>query len=101
MRPELTETIYRAAAIKVQVVSPETSAKGTYAYPQFWPTPWGHGLDRPHASACPMPGGGLGMVAALTLSERLAGWTRPRPSGPPAYWRLWPLTIPAGLNPEP
>ena len=70
---ELTETIYRAAAIKVQVVSQDEREGDLRRILNFGHT-LGHGLEQ--ASRFRLAHGravAWGMVAALTLSERLAG----------------------------
>jgi 3-dehydroquinate synthase len=70
---ELTETIYRAAAIKVQVVSQDERESDLRRILNFGHT-LGHGLEQ--ASRFRLSHGravAWGMVAALTLSERLAG----------------------------
>ena len=70
---ELTETIYRAAAIKAQVVSRDEREGDLRRILNFGHT-LGHGLEQ--ASRFRLPHGravAWGMVAALTLSERLAG----------------------------
>jgi 3-dehydroquinate synthase len=70
---ELTETIYRAAAIKAQVVSQDERESDTRRILNFGHT-LGHGLEQ--ASRFRLPHGravAWGMVAALSLSERLAG----------------------------
>ena len=69
----MTETIYRAAAIKVQVVSQDERESDLRRILNFGHT-LGHGLEQ--ASRFRLPHGravAWGMVAALTLSERLAG----------------------------
>lgn len=69
---ELTETIYRAAAIKAQVVSQDEREGDLRRILNFGHT-LGHGLEQ--ASRFRLPHGGAvawGMVAALTLSEHLA-----------------------------
>jgi 3-dehydroquinate synthase len=70
---ELTETIYRAAAIKARVVSRDEREGDLRRILNFGHT-LGHGLEQ--ASRFRLPHGravAWGMVAALTLSERLAG----------------------------
>ena len=70
---ELTEIIYRAAAIKAQVVSQDERESDLRRILNFGHT-LGHGLEQ--ASRFRLPHGravAWGMVAALTLSERLAG----------------------------
>jgi 3-dehydroquinate synthase len=70
---ELTETICRAAAIKAQVVAQDEREGGLRRILNFGHT-LGHGLEQ--ASHFRLPHGravAWGMVAALTLSERLAG----------------------------
>jgi 3-dehydroquinate synthase len=70
---ELTETIYRAAAIKAQVVSQDEREGDLRRILNFGHT-LGHGLEQ--ASRFRLAHGravAWGMVAALTLSERLAG----------------------------
>jgi len=70
---ELTDTIYRAAAIKAQVVSQDERESDFRRILNFGHT-LGHGLEQ--ASRFRLPHGravAWGMVAALTLSERLAG----------------------------
>ncbi|MGO9580649.1 MAG: 3-dehydroquinate synthase [Desulfobaccales bacterium] len=70
---ELTDIIYRAAAIKAQVVSQDERESDTRRILNFGHT-LGHGLEQ--ASRFRLPHGravAWGMVAALTLSERLAG----------------------------
>jgi 3-dehydroquinate synthase len=70
---ELTDTIYRAAAIKAQVVSRDEREGDLRRILNFGHT-LGHGLEQ--ASRFRLPHGravAWGMVAALTLSERLAG----------------------------
>ena len=70
---ELTDTIYRAAAIKAQVVSQDERESDLRRILNFGHT-LGHGLEQ--ASRFRLPHGravAWGMVAALTLSERLAG----------------------------
>jgi 3-dehydroquinate synthase len=70
---ELTETIYQAAAIKAQVVSADEREGGLRRILNFGHT-LGHGLEQ--ASHFRLPHGravAWGMVAALTLSERLTG----------------------------
>ncbi|MGO8668720.1 MAG: 3-dehydroquinate synthase [Desulfobaccales bacterium] len=70
---ELTDIIYRAAAIKAQVVSQDERESDTRRILNFGHT-LGHGLEQ--ASRFKLPHGravAWGMVAALTLSERLAG----------------------------
>jgi 3-dehydroquinate synthase len=70
---ELTETIYRAAAIKAQVVAQDEREGGLRRILNFGHT-LGHGLEQaarfrlPHGRAV-----AWGMVAALSLSEPLAG----------------------------
>jgi 3-dehydroquinate synthase len=69
---ELTETIYRAAAIKAQVVSQDEREGDLRRILNFGHT-LGHGLEQ--ASHFRLPHGravAWGMVAALTLSESLA-----------------------------
>ena len=69
----LTGTIYRAAAIKAQVVSQDEREGDLRRILNFGHT-LGHGLEQ--ASRFRLPHGravAWGMVAALTLSERLAG----------------------------
>ena len=69
----LTETIFRAAAIKAQVVSRDEREGDLRRILNFGHT-LGHGLEQ--ASRFRLPHGrgvAWGMVAALTLSERLAG----------------------------
>ncbi len=69
----LTRTIYRAAAIKAQVVSQDERESDLRRILNFGHT-LGHGLEQ--ASRFRLPHGravAWGMVAALTLSERLAG----------------------------
>jgi 3-dehydroquinate synthase len=70
---ELTETIYRAAAIKAQVVAADEREGDLRRILNFGHT-LGHGLEQ--ASGFRLPHGravAWGMVAALTLSERLTG----------------------------
>jgi 3-dehydroquinate synthase len=70
---ELTETICRAAAIKAQVVAADEREGDLRRILNFGHT-LGHGLEQ--ASRYRLPHGravAWGMVAALTLSERLAG----------------------------
>ena len=70
---ELTEIIYRAAAIKAEVVSQDERESDLRRILNFGHT-LGHGLEQ--ASRFRLPHGravAWGMVAALTLSERLAG----------------------------
>ena len=70
---ELTETIYRAAAIKAQVVSQDERESDLRRILNFGHT-LGHGLEQ--ASRFRLPHGravAWGMVAALSLSERLTG----------------------------
>jgi 3-dehydroquinate synthase len=70
---ELTDVIYRAAAIKAQVVSQDEQESDLRRILNFGHT-LGHGLEQ--ASRFRLPHGravAWGMVAALTLSERLAG----------------------------
>jgi 3-dehydroquinate synthase len=70
---ELADTIYRAAAIKAQVVSRDEREGDLRRILNFGHT-LGHGLEQ--ASRFRLPHGravAWGMVAALTLSERLAG----------------------------
>jgi len=69
---ELTEIIYRAAVIKAQVVSQDERESDLRRILNFGHT-LGHGLEQ--ASRFRLPHGravAWGMVAALTLSERLA-----------------------------
>ncbi|MHB9073217.1 MAG: 3-dehydroquinate synthase [Desulfobaccales bacterium] len=69
----LTETIYRAAAIKAQVVSQDEREGDLRRILNFGHT-LGHGLEQ--ASRFRLPHGravAWGMLAALTLSEQLAG----------------------------
>jgi 3-dehydroquinate synthase len=69
----LTETIYRAAAIKAQVVSQDEREENLRRILNFGHT-LGHGLEQ--ASRFRLPHGravAWGMVAALTLSEHLEG----------------------------
>jgi 3-dehydroquinate synthase len=70
---ELTETIYRGAAIKAQVVAADEREGDLRRILNFGHT-LGHGLEQ--ASRYRLPHGravAWGMVAALTLSEQLAG----------------------------
>jgi 3-dehydroquinate synthase len=70
---ELTATIYRAAAIKAQVVSADEREGDLRRILNFGHT-LGHGLEQ--ASHFRLPHGravAWGMIAALTLSERLTG----------------------------
>lgn len=69
----LTDIIYRAAAIKAQVVARDEREEGLRRILNFGHT-LGHGLEQ--ASRYRLPHGravAAGMVAALTLSEKLAG----------------------------
>ena len=71
--PALTETIYRAAAIKAQVVSQDEREGDLRRILNFGHT-LGHGLEQ--ASRFRLPHGravAWGMMAALTLSEHLTG----------------------------
>jgi 3-dehydroquinate synthase len=73
---ELTETIYRAAAIKARVVSQDEREGDLRRILNFGHT-LGHGLEQ--ASHYRLPHGravAWGMVAALTLSEHLTGLNR-------------------------
>jgi 3-dehydroquinate synthase len=73
---ELTETIYRAAAIKAKVVVQDEREGDLRRILNFGHT-LGHGLEQ--ASRFRLPHGravAWGMVAALTLSERLSGLDR-------------------------
>ena len=70
---ELTEIIYRAAAIKAEVVAQDEREGGLRRILNFGHT-LGHGLEQ--ASHFKLPHGravAWGMLAALSLSERLAG----------------------------
>ncbi|HZE21988.1 MAG TPA: 3-dehydroquinate synthase, partial [Desulfobaccales bacterium] len=70
---ELSETIYRAASIKAQVVAADERERDLRRILNFGHT-LGHGLEQ--ASRYRLPHGravAWGMVAALTLSELLAG----------------------------
>ncbi len=70
---QLTETIYRAAAIKAQVVSQDEREGDLRRILNFGHT-LGHGLEQ--ASRFRLPHGravAWGMLAALTLSEHLSG----------------------------
>jgi len=72
-REELTEIIYRAAAIKAQVVAADERESGLRRILNFGHT-LGHALEQ--ASRFKLPHGqavAFGMLAALELSRRLAG----------------------------
>ncbi|MEW6659770.1 MAG: 3-dehydroquinate synthase [Thermodesulfobacteriota bacterium] len=74
---ELTEIIYRAAAIKARVVVADEREGGLRRILNFGHT-LGHGLEQ--ASSFRLAHGeavAWGMLAALTLSEKLAGLPRP------------------------
>ena len=57
---ELTQTIYRAAAIKAQVVSRDEREKGDSGASSTSATPWATAWSRLPASACPTAGRWLG-----------------------------------------
>ena len=72
-QPEFTEIIYRAAAIKAEVVAQDEREGGLRRILNFGHT-LGHGLEQ--ASHFKLPHGravAWGMLAALSLSEKLAG----------------------------
>jgi len=72
-RQELTEVIYRAAAIKAQVVAADVKEAGERRILNFGHT-LGHALEQ--ASGFRLPHGravAFGMLGALHLSEKLAG----------------------------